>query len=178
MLELAKFIVACLLCLANIVCPAEKCDEWQKRFCEGCTSLQDDSSPRQVHRAITPDVIARIDGLIREIRQITEEQIRVGISHGSVHAIINMQFRKICAQWVPHQLTGGQTIDRMAACLSNLQRYSPRQTLTSSTQPHSIPDPFERHTATFQKFVFYFAEFPLFLPFFLFSFLPSTRLEL
>ena len=40
--------------------------EWQKRFCEGCTVLQDDSRPGQAHRVITPDLIARIDGLIRE----------------------------------------------------------------------------------------------------------------
>ena len=40
--------------------------EWQKRFHEGRTSLQDDSRPGQAHRAITPDVIAQIDGLIRE----------------------------------------------------------------------------------------------------------------
>ena len=79
--------------------------EWQKRFREGRTSQQDDSSPRQAHRAITLNVIARIDGLIRENRRITEEQIRVqiGISHGSVHAIIkdHLKFRKICAQSVP-----------------------------------------------------------------------------
>jgi len=43
----------------------------------------------------------------------------------AVHAIIknNLQSRKNCAQWVPHQLTEGQKIDRMAACLSHLQRY-------------------------------------------------------
>ncbi|KAG8234562.1 hypothetical protein J437_LFUL014491 [Ladona fulva] len=73
--------------------------------------------PGQAHRAITPDVIARID----------EEEIRVqvGISHGSVHAIIkdHLNFRNICAQRVPHQLMEGQKFDRMAACLSHLQRY-------------------------------------------------------
>ena len=64
--------------------------EWQKRFLEGRASLQDYSRPGQSHRAITPDVIARIDGVIRENRRVTEEQIRVqvGISHGSMHAII------------------------------------------------------------------------------------------
>ena len=36
--------------------------EWQKRFREERTSLQDDSRPRQAHRTITPVVIARIDG--------------------------------------------------------------------------------------------------------------------
>ena len=64
--EGAKFIVAGLLCMTNIVCPW--CvHEWQKRF-RGLTSLQDDSRPEQFHRAITPDVIARIDDLIRENR--------------------------------------------------------------------------------------------------------------
>ena len=50
--------------------------EWQKRFCEGRTSLQDDSRPGWVHQAITPDVTARIDDLIR---RITGEQIRVQV---------------------------------------------------------------------------------------------------
>ena len=60
--------------------------EWQKRFCKGRTSLQDDSHPGHANRAIAPDVITRIDGLIRENRQITEEEIpvQVAIMHGSV----------------------------------------------------------------------------------------------
>ena len=102
--------------------------EWQKRFREERTSLQGDSHPGQVHRAITSDVIARINALTQENRRITEEQIRVQVdfSHGSVHAIIqdHLQFRKIYAQWVPHQLTKKRTIDRVAAYPSNLQRYN------------------------------------------------------
>ena len=43
--------------------------------------------------------------------------------------------------------------------------FSPRQTLTCSTQPHPIPYPFDRQAATCQKFVIYFAELPLFLSF-------------
>ena len=100
--------------------------EWQKSVREGRTSLQDDLRPGQAHRAITPDVTARIHDLNRENRRITEEQIRVqvAVSLDSVHTIIKnrLQFRKICSQWVPHQMTVGQTIDRMAACLSHLQR--------------------------------------------------------
>ena len=57
--------------------------EWQKRFRKGRTSLQDDSRPGQDHRAIMPDVVARIDGLIRENRPITEQQIRVQVGRGS-----------------------------------------------------------------------------------------------
>ena len=47
-----------------------------------------------------------------------------------------------------------------------LVQYTWRQTLTSSNQPHPIPYPFERQTATCQKLLFYFAELPLFLYFF------------
>ena len=79
--------------------------EWQKRFREEHTSLQDDSRPRKARSVIKPSVMARIGGLIRENRRIIEEEIRlkIGIIHGSVHAIFkdHLQLRKICAQWVP-----------------------------------------------------------------------------
>ena len=39
---------------------------WQKRFREGRPTLQDDSRSGQAHRAITPDAIVRIGGLIRK----------------------------------------------------------------------------------------------------------------
>ena len=97
-LEHAKFIIAYLLCMANIMSLTSVL-EWQKRSRDGRTSLQDDSCSGQAHRAIVPDVIAQIDGLIWKNRQITEKQIRVqvSISHDSMHAIIkhHLQFRKI-----------------------------------------------------------------------------------
>ena len=114
-------------CVWQTLYDPDKCARVAEDFHERCTSLQDDSQPGEAHRVITPDVIARINGLIWENRRITEEQIRVlvGISHGSMHAIINdhMQFWKIFMQWVPHQLMERQTIDRMATSLSHLQLY-------------------------------------------------------
>ncbi|KAJ4432856.1 hypothetical protein ANN_21495 [Periplaneta americana] len=75
-------------------------------------SLQDDARPRQAHRAITPAVIAEVDGLIRGNRRTTLEELRrlVGISHGSVNVIVmkHLNNRKICAHSVPHQLTEKQ----------------------------------------------------------------------
>ncbi|KAG8237736.1 hypothetical protein J437_LFUL016675 [Ladona fulva] len=71
-------------------------------------SLQDDLCSGQAHRAITPDVIARIDGLIWENRRITQKEIRVqvGISHGSVHAIIkgrsSEKFARRDEMWCHH----------------------------------------------------------------------------
>ncbi|PNF21232.1 hypothetical protein B7P43_G04189 [Cryptotermes secundus] len=101
--------------------------EWHKRFREGHVSLQDDALPGQAHRVITPDVTAALDGHIRANRRITMEEISLlmGIRHGSVHAIVtrHLLYRKICAQWVPHQLTEEQKTQRMAASLDHLQRY-------------------------------------------------------
>ena len=72
MLEHAKLSIVCgqhSMSLTSV-------HEWQKRFRKRLTSVQDDSRPRQAHRAITPDEIARIDGLICENGRITEESRR------------------------------------------------------------------------------------------------------
>ena len=94
-LENAKFTVACLLCMVKMYVPTSV-QVWQKTVREGRTSLQDDLRPEQARRAIKPDVIARIDGLVN--RRITEKQIcvYVTVSHRYVHAIIknHLQFRK------------------------------------------------------------------------------------
>ncbi|KAJ4451503.1 hypothetical protein ANN_02966 [Periplaneta americana] len=81
----------------------------------------------QAHRAITPAVIAEVDGLIRGNRRIAVQELRrlVEMSQGSVNVIAtkHLHYRKICAQWVPHQLTEEQKTNRIAASLGLLQRY-------------------------------------------------------
>ncbi|KAJ4435076.1 hypothetical protein ANN_23651 [Periplaneta americana] len=98
--------------------------EWHKRFQEGHVSVQDDARPGQPHHAITPAVIAKVDGLIWGNRQITVEELRhlMGISHGSVHIIAtkHLHYRKICVQWVSRQLMEEQKTNRMAASLGHL----------------------------------------------------------
>ncbi|PNF14668.1 hypothetical protein B7P43_G11440 [Cryptotermes secundus] len=100
---------------------------WHKRFREGRVPLQDDARTGQAHRVITPDVIAALGGHILANRRITVEEISLlmGISQCYVHAIVTKRllYRKICAQWVPHQLTEEQKTQRMAASLGHLQRY-------------------------------------------------------
>ncbi|KAJ4451699.1 hypothetical protein ANN_03169 [Periplaneta americana] len=74
--------------------------------------LQDDARPEQAHCAITPAVIAEVDGVILGNRRITMKELRrlVRINHGSVHVIAtkHLHYRKICAQWDSHQLTKEQ----------------------------------------------------------------------
>ncbi|GFV34797.1 disintegrin and metalloproteinase domain-containing protein 10 [Trichonephila clavipes] len=66
--------------------------------------------------------------LVLDNRRITMSEIHrlLGISvGGTTHTIMHqhLNFRKICAQWVPNQLTAEQRNTRMALSLSHLQRY-------------------------------------------------------
>ncbi|PNF40213.1 hypothetical protein B7P43_G08284 [Cryptotermes secundus] len=132
---------------------------WHKRFREGRVSLQDDARPGQAHRVITPDVIAALDGHILANRRINVEEISLlmAISHGSIHAIVtkHLLYRKICAQWVPHQLTEEQKTQRMAASLGHLQRYHEEEEQTAEpaveTREFSLTEEIQNRTHKFRK---------------------------
>ncbi|GFX43129.1 uncharacterized protein TNCV_2711731 [Trichonephila clavipes] len=89
--------------------------------------LEDDARPGQAHRVITPEMIAEVNALVLDNCRITMEDIHrlLGISVSTTHTIMHqhLNFRKICAQWVPNQLTAEQRNTRMALSLNHLQRY-------------------------------------------------------
>ncbi|GBN75236.1 Histone-lysine N-methyltransferase SETMAR [Araneus ventricosus] len=101
--------------------------EWRKRFLDGRELLEDDVRPGQANRVITPEMIAEVHDLVLNNRRVTVDEIHrlLGISVGTTHTIMHqhLKFRKICAQWVPHQLTAEQRNNQMALSLSHLQRY-------------------------------------------------------
>ncbi|GBM24493.1 hypothetical protein AVEN_254010-1 [Araneus ventricosus] len=101
--------------------------EWRKRFLEGLELLEDDARPAQANRVITPEMTAEVHDLVLNNRRVTVDEIHrlLGISVGTTHTIMHqhLKFRKICSQWVPHQLTAEQRNIRMALSLSHLQRY-------------------------------------------------------
>ncbi|GFS47812.1 uncharacterized protein TNCV_3598201 [Trichonephila clavipes] len=98
-----------------------------QRFHEGRKLLGDDARPRQAHRVITPEMIAEVKALVLDNHRITMDEIHrlLVISVGTTHTIMHqhLNFRKICAQWVPNQVTTEQRNTRMAPSLSHLQRY-------------------------------------------------------
>ncbi|GFR08335.1 histone-lysine N-methyltransferase SETMAR [Trichonephila clavata] len=84
--------------------------EWSKRFLEGRELLEGDASPGQTHRVITPEMIADVNSSVLDNHRITcTRSIRYWVF------ACHLNFRKYCAQWVPHQLT--------VLSLSHLQRY-------------------------------------------------------
>ncbi|GBO07695.1 hypothetical protein AVEN_90037-1 [Araneus ventricosus] len=101
--------------------------ERRKRFLEGRELLEADARPGQAYCVITPEMIAKVHDLVLNNHRVTVDKMHrlLGISAGTTHTIMHQQlkFRKICAQWVPHQLTAEQRNNRMPLSLSHLQRY-------------------------------------------------------
>jgi hypothetical protein len=60
--------------------------EWTKKFMFGISSLTDSPRPGQAHRIVTPEAIAAVDGIVKENRRVTVNDIHM--SHGSAHRIV------------------------------------------------------------------------------------------
>jgi len=63
----------------------------------------------------------------RSVRQLTINEVanRLQINHGSAYEIIHntLGFHKVCARWVPKQLTMLHKQTRLDICQQNLDRY-------------------------------------------------------
>ncbi|GFS77441.1 histone-lysine N-methyltransferase SETMAR [Trichonephila clavipes] len=71
-------------------------------------------------------MVAEVNSLVLDNHRNTVDEIHwlLGISVGTTHTMIDhLNFRKMCTQWVPHQLTTEQRNTRMMLSLSLLQRY-------------------------------------------------------
>ncbi|GFT62360.1 histone-lysine N-methyltransferase SETMAR [Trichonephila clavipes] len=92
------------------------------RFLEERKLLKDDAQPEQADRVITPETIVEENALVLDNHRITISYwVLVWAPHTLMHQHLN--FQKICAQWVPHQLTDEQYSTRMVLSLSHLQHY-------------------------------------------------------
>ena len=100
--------------------------EWLRRFKEGRTSLEDD--PR-IGRPVTEAT----DGNIAIIRELIDENPHIsiryivfetGISYGTVSRIIHdeLKLKKLCARWIPHELTEQNKKQRVSICRDNLDK--------------------------------------------------------
>jgi histone-lysine N-methyltransferase SETMAR len=67
-----------------------------------------------------------VDELIRSNRRITTRDIIdvIGVGHGAAHNIISdLGYSKVCARWIPRQLTDELKHSRLDVCGLMLQRY-------------------------------------------------------
>jgi len=87
----------------------QKVCEWVERFKLSRTRVTDEGRSGRPSTSHTQDHIDRADAMIREDRQITVSEVAAHLdtSYGSAYAILHddLGYRKVCAQWVPKELT-------------------------------------------------------------------------
>jgi [histone H3]-lysine36 N-dimethyltransferase SETMAR len=100
---------------------------WVKRTCEehGHTDLDDQPRKGRPQTAMTEDTIDRVNNLIQSDRRVTvaELSMQLEIGEGSVCNILKeLGYSKVCARWVPRQLTDSHKERRKAICSKLLTR--------------------------------------------------------
>ena len=91
------------------------------------SDLQDKQRSGKPSLAIDPANSARVKELIRDDRRVSIDDIaeRLEISHGRTAKILGeLGFAKICARWVPRQLTYAHKQARLGACLKLLESHA------------------------------------------------------
>lgn len=101
--------------------------KWCKLFYEGREELHDQQ--RSGRPSIkTADLIQKVDETVREDRRITMQQLQKKFPDVSVRSLFeivteDLAYKKICARWVPRQLTDEHKKKRMGSAMQFLKLY-------------------------------------------------------
>lgn len=101
---------------------------WFNEFKRGRTNLTDDVREGRPSTATTEDNISVVRGMIETDKRVTYQQIRasLGIGMSQVHKILHehLAVRKLCARWIPHNLTEAQKLRRVDWCREMRERFN------------------------------------------------------
>lgn len=100
---------------------------WVVHFKNGNDDICDKPRSGRPPSAATADNKALVDGLIRSDRRVSCRIIAesLGIGRSTVQTIISeLGYSKVCARWVPRQLTDELKLKRLNVCTDLLQRYA------------------------------------------------------
>ncbi|KAG5308730.1 SETMR methyltransferase, partial [Acromyrmex insinuator] len=100
---------------------------WVREFKAGRHSLEDESG-RGRPSLITDELTTKIENAIRNDRRLTLDELHnlfPEISRSLIHEIVSekLEFRKVCARWVPRELTPLHKATRVTAGKEFLDRY-------------------------------------------------------
>ena len=107
---------------------------WVAELKGGRSDIIDKSRSGRPSSAVTETNKQRVDQLIRSDRRVTTNDIIevIRVSHGSFHNIIGDHgYSKVCARWVPRQLTDELKRSRLDVCDQMLQLCSSQLGLSS-----------------------------------------------
>ena len=85
----------------------------------GNASLRDKPRAGRPSTSVNPANKTKANTVIRADRRITIDELAsvLGVSHGSAHNIVeSLKYSKLCARWVPRQLTDGHKAERVNCC--------------------------------------------------------------
>lgn len=104
-----------------------KVRQWCRNFEAGRTDVHDAGGQGR-KRVSTDDLVQRVDQVIREDRRFTISVLSDSfpeISRSALYTIVSerLQYRKLCARWVPKMLSDHHKTQQMGAALTFLQRY-------------------------------------------------------
>lgn len=101
--------------------------KWCREFKAGRTSVHDENRSGRPS-IVTDELVRKIDEMVRDDRRLTLDEISAlvpQISRSLLHEIVTetLGFRKLCARWVPKQLTDQHKLHRVASARQFLERF-------------------------------------------------------
>ena len=100
--------------------------KWVKRFKHGKRGIRDETRPGRPKVSATPEKLQKLDDLIKANRRIrvTDLAEQLACSVGSVvNMVRQLGYHKVCARWVPRELTQEQKENRRRTCEDLLREY-------------------------------------------------------
>ena len=98
---------------------------WFRTFKCGSTSCEDWHGAGPPRTVTTPENIYKVHDIELQDRRITIRDIveKTGFSYHSVHNILEKEFKKLTARWVPRMLTLAQKRQRTVLCEQHLTNF-------------------------------------------------------
>ena len=100
---------------------------WFHEYQRGNLKVEDDPRPDRPRTSVNEQMIDAVRVIIEDDPHSTNQQIGVtlGISSSSINSIIHdrLNFRKVCARWVLHNLTDARKQLRIQFCRQTLERF-------------------------------------------------------
>ncbi|XP_046407890.1 histone-lysine N-methyltransferase SETMAR-like [Ischnura elegans] len=101
--------------------------EWCRKFKDGRNDVHDEGGQGR-KSVISDDLVKRVDSRVKENRRFTITALFTEfpeVSRSVLYSIVTEQldYKKLCASWVPKMLTDGHKTGRMASALEFLERY-------------------------------------------------------
>ena len=100
---------------------------WFREYERGKLDVSDASRSGRPRTAVSEEMVDTVRSIIEDDPHATYEQIEcsLGIHPPAIYSILHdhLNLRKICARWVPHQLTKDQKQLRVQFCQESLRRF-------------------------------------------------------